>query len=259
MIRRFISEVLPFSHRDYHSELIPLLDRLAPDLNDAFWDALDSIAGPSGPPNNINAIVMGALSGAMPDYDRAIARFARSEAESDAWLDGYAKDLYEAEEHAIDADAADHVIEEPGEQFFNARQGMKTVTRLRRAREGVAWISEHSHRRNLLYALGELIAESYLAPPIAELKFLLAQAEDAVRDQAWQAAKQHWDESLSSALTEALADSKFASAAQRRRLVEVAARHGGGDPVPDFIVSSQHTTFRPALGNGLRPVRNQAR
>lgn len=73
MIERFIREVLPFSDRDYHSELIPLLDRLATNLGDAFWDALDLIAGPGGPHNNIDVIVTGALAGAAPDYERAIA------------------------------------------------------------------------------------------------------------------------------------------------------------------------------------------
>ncbi|MFG1404159.1 nSTAND3 domain-containing NTPase [Xanthobacter sediminis] len=247
MIERFIREVLPFSDRDYHSELIPLLDRLATDLGDAFWDALDSIAGPGGPHNNIDVIVAGALAGAAPDYERAIARFARSEAETDAWLEGYAKDLYEAEEHAIDADAADHVIEEPSEQYFNAREGMKMVTRLRRARDGVTWIAGHPHRRSLLNALGDLIAQSHRAPPIAELEFLLAQADDWVRDQAWRAAEQHWDDSLSAALIEALARSDVDSTGQRGKLVEIAARHAGGNPVPDLIAASQHAPFARRL------------
>jgi hypothetical protein len=247
MIERFIREILPFSDRDYHSELIPLLDRLAADLGDAYWDALDSIAGPGGPHSNIDVIVTGALVGAAPDYERAIARFARSEAETEAWLQGYAKDLHEAEEHAVDADTADHIIDEPGEQYFNAREGMKMVTHLRRARDGVTWIAGHPHRRSLLYALGDLIAQSNRAPPIAELKFLLAQADDWVRDQAWRAAERHWDDSLSSALIDALARSDVNSAGQRGRLVEIAARHRGGDPVPDLVAASEHAPFARRL------------
>lgn len=59
MIERFIREVLPFSHREYHPELIPLLERLATDPQDAFWDALDTIAGPGGPHDNIDVIALG--------------------------------------------------------------------------------------------------------------------------------------------------------------------------------------------------------
>ncbi len=62
MIERFIREVLPFSSRDYHAELIPLLERLAINLTGSFWDALDSVAGPGGPHDNIDVIVAGALA-----------------------------------------------------------------------------------------------------------------------------------------------------------------------------------------------------
>jgi Novel STAND NTPase 3 len=247
MVERFIREVLPFSHRDYHPELIPLLERLVTDLSAALWDALDSIAGPGGPHDNIDVIVKGALTGYAPDYERAIERFARSEAEADAWFEGFAKDSYEAQEHAVDADAADHITDEPGEQYFNARQGMKMVMRLRRKREGVTWIAGHPHRKLLLYALGDLIAQGHRAPPIAELKFLLANADDWVRDQAWFAVERHWDDSLSGFLIDELARSDIDSANQRRRLVEIAAAHGRGDPVPDLVAVSGRVPFARRL------------
>ncbi|MHC2842822.1 nSTAND3 domain-containing NTPase [Bradyrhizobium diazoefficiens] len=247
MVERFIREVLPFSHRDYHPELIPLLERLVTDLSAALWDALDSIAGPGGPHDNIDVIVKGALTGYAPDYERAIERFARSEAEADAWFEGFAKDSYEAQEHAVDADAADHITDEPGEQYFNARQGMKMVMRLRRKREGVTWIAGHPHRKLLLFALGDLIAQGHRAPPIAELKFLLANADDWVRDQAWFAVERHWDDSLSGFLIDELARSDIDSANQRRRLVEIAAAHGRGDPVPDLVAISGRVPFARRL------------
>ncbi|QCO05074.1 HEAT repeat domain-containing protein [Azospirillum argentinense] len=237
MIERFIREVLPFSHRDYHSELIPLLERLATDLRPAFWDALDSIAGPGGPHDNIDVIVTGALTGAAPDYERATDRFARSEAEADAWLEGFADELYQAQEHAVDADAADHIIDEPSEQYFNAREGMKMVVRLRRAHEGVAWIAASPHRKLLLDALGDLIAQTRRAPSIVELKFLLENADDWVRDQAWRAAKQHWDDSLSGVLVDELARSDIGNASRRHQLIQIAAAHGRGDPVPDLVAA----------------------
>lgn len=243
MVERFIGEVLPFSHRDYHPELIPLLERLATNLSEPFWNAVDSIAGPGGPHDNIDVIVTGALTRDTPDYERAIERFARSEAEADTWFEDFAKDTYEAQEHAIDADAADHIIDEPGERYFNARQGMKVVVRLRRQREGVSWIAGHPHRNLLLNALGDLIAQGHRAPPIPELEFLLANADDWVRDQAWFAVERHWDDSLSSILINELARLDIDSANQRRRLVEIAAAHSRGDPVPDLVTVSGRVSF----------------
>lgn len=128
-----------------------------------------------------DVIVTGALADVVPDYDRAIERFARSEAEA----------LYEAQEHAVNADAADRIIEEPGEQYFNAREGLKTLVRLRRVPDGVAWINSHRHQRLLICALGELIAQSHRAPPIAELKFLLEHLDNSVWGQAWWAVQRH--------------------------------------------------------------------
>ncbi|MBB2961959.1 HEAT repeat domain-containing protein [Methylobacterium sp. R2-1] len=170
------------------------------------------------------------------DYDRAIARFARSEAEADTWLEGFADDTYQAEEHAVDADGADHIIDEPGEQYFNARQGMKIVVRLRRARDGIDWIVGSPHRKLLVYVLAELVAESPRSPKLAELEFLLKHAEDWVRDQAWCAVQLHWNDGLSDFLMAELARSDLKSVSHRQRLVEIAAVHSGaGDPVPDLI------------------------
>ncbi|MEO9786865.1 MAG: hypothetical protein ABJF67_04560 [Aurantimonas coralicida] len=236
LIDRFIREILPFAHREYHPELVALLGRIGTGFGNAFWDALDSVAGPGGPHENIEVIVTGALSGDTSDYDRAIARFARSEAEADTWLEGFADDTYQAEEHAVDADVADHIIDEPSEQYFNARLGMKIVVRLRWARDGIDWIVESPHRELLLYVLAELVAESPRSPKLAELEFLLKHAEDWVRDQAWRAVQRHWNDGLSDFLMAELARSDLESVSHRQRLVEIAAVHSGaGDPVPDLI------------------------
>lgn len=236
LIDRFVREVLPFAHREYHPELVALLGRIGTDLHDAFWDALDSVAGPGGPHENISVIVTGALSAEIPDYDRAIARFARSEAEADTWLEGFANDTYQAEEHAVDADAADHIIEEPGEQYFNAHQGMKVVVKLRRARDGIDWIVDSPHRKLLIYALAELVAENRRSPKLAELEFLLKHAEDWNHDQAWRAVQQHWNDGLGEFLLAELARYDLESVSHRQRLVEIAAVHSGtGDPVPDLL------------------------
>ncbi|WP_354210959.1 MULTISPECIES: hypothetical protein [unclassified Bradyrhizobium] len=245
MIERFIREVLPFSRLHYDVEIIPLVERLAANLRDVFWDALDSVAGPGGPHINVEAISAGALSGEFPDYGRAIERFARSQAETEAWMQNFAADIYKAEEHAVDADVADHLIDEPSEQYFNAREGMEAVVSLRRQREGVTWITATPHRKLLLYALGELIAQSPQKPRIEELELLLAEAEGWVKDQAWRACEQHWDDALSRFLMEELARPDLDSSL-RPRLIKIAAR-SGRDPVPDFVAIADRVTVARRL------------
>ncbi|TKB24550.1 hypothetical protein FCL47_17060 [Desulfopila sp. IMCC35006] len=247
LIERFIREILPFTHQYYHTELVPLLERLAINLTGPFWNALDTIAGPGDPPHNIDVIVTGALTVNSPDYEHVIERFASSEAEANAWMEGFAKDSYEAQEHAVDADAADYITEEPGERYFNAREGMKMVVRLRREREGVAWIAGHPQRKLLLYALGDLIGDRHRAPPIAELEFLLANADDWVRDKAWSAVVCHWDDALRGFLIDELARSDIDGASQRRLLIKIAAANGHGDPVPDLVDVARRVPFARRL------------
>lgn len=235
LIERFIREVLPFTHREYHPELVGLLQELATDLHGAYWEALDVVADPGGPSTNIDAIVYGALMSDPPDFERVIARFAKSDAEAGVWFKGFASDLYEAEEHAVDADAADHVLEEPSERFFNARKGMKVVVRLRHARDGAEWIAGSPHRKLLIYALAELVAESRRTPKLAELQLLLENADSWARDQAWRAAHQHWNVALKGFLVTELMRSDMDQTSFREQLIKIAALDGGGDPVPTLL------------------------
>ncbi|MET4177567.1 hypothetical protein ABIB99_008692 [Bradyrhizobium sp. LA6.1] len=235
MIKRFIREVLPFARRNYHVEMIPLLERLATDLEDAFWDGLKAVAEPGDPHEGINILAAGALAGTSPDYERAIDHFARSESEADTWMKGFADDYYQAQEHAVDADAADHIIDVPSERFLNAREGMKAVVRIRRASQGVDWIATSPHRKLLLYALGDLICSTPKTPPLEELKLLLESSDDWARDQAWRAAEQHWNHSLNDYLVNELIRSDL-NANERQRLVKIAAADSGtNDPVPVLI------------------------
>jgi len=234
LIERFVREVLPFTRTDYDQAVSRLLLKLVPGIEDAFWDALDSVAGPGGPNENIEAILAGACAGASPDFDRAIARFARSEAEAGAWLEEvYAKEKRQAEEHEVDAIVADQILEEPGDRYYNAQTGMKAVVELRRALEGLTWITDHPHRQSLISAAAELIGQSRRAPAPGELRFLLNTAEGWTRNAVWQAVGQHWQADLADLLSAELAKSGLDSDL-RGTLIEIAALNSddGRDPVP---------------------------
>ena len=160
LIERFVREVLPFSGRNYDPSVVELVLQLAPSIGTSFWDALDTVAGPGGPNENIEAIVAGACAHDSPDFDRAIARFARSEAEANVWFEKeYAEEGRQAEEHEVDAMFADHVLEQPEERYYNARSGMKAIVRLRGKREGFGWIIGHRHRQLLVAAAADWIGE----------------------------------------------------------------------------------------------------
>ena len=232
LVERFVREVLPFARTDYDSAVAVLASQLVPGIAGAFWDALDTVAGPGGPNENIQAIVAGACAGDSPDFDQAITRFAQSEAEADAWMaNEYAEQGRQAEEHEVDAVAADHILEEPQERYYNAQSGMKEIVKLRRRRDGLSWIARHPHRQLLISAASELIGQSRRRPDSDDLRLLLQHAEGWTRAAVWRAVRQHWSGDLADLLDTELAKENLGSGL-RGALIEVAALSGqpAGDP-----------------------------
>ncbi len=241
LIRRFIGEILPFTQTDYSTDIVDIVDALAPGLDDAFWSALSSVEGPGGPSSNIEPIVLGALRGKSPDYDRAIEGFASSEESADAWMEKSAKDRLAAEEHAVDADSADHELEEPEETYHNARSGLEKIVALRMDRDGVDFIHGHPRAKLLTRALAEVLKNS---PDIeaGDLRSLLGLAEGWVRNYAWAAVRDHWDAELEPELIAELALPDIESSSHRERLIEIAMRHRPVDPVPVFAAAASAST-----------------
>jgi len=234
LVKRFVSEVLPFSRTNYDPAVSSLLLRLAPGIEAAFWDALDTVARPGGPNENIEAIVAGACGGASPDFDRAIARFAQSMAEAGDWMEKeHAEETRQAEEHEVNAVAADQILEEPGDRYYNAQTGMTAVVKLRRVHDGIAWITDHPDRQLLISAAAELIGQSRRAPEPGELRLLISVAENWTRNAVWRAVKQHWQTDLADLLTAELAKCDL-DGGMRGTLIEIAAlkANEGSDPVP---------------------------
>ena len=269
LIKRFIGEILPFTHVGYATDIVDVIDALAPGIEEEFWGGLSSIEGPGDPSSNIEPIVLGALRGETPDYDRAIEAFAKSEERADAWMEKSAGDRLAAEEHAIDADAADHELEEPGEAYHNAHSGMEKIVALRKGRDGVDFIRGHPRADLLTRALAEVLKNS---PGVdaADLRQLLGLAEGWVRDYAWAAVRQHWDSELEPDLIAELARPDIEGSSFRKRLVEIAARNRPADPVPVFVTAASAATVDRRLelvrdimtisgGDGSRSAAGDAR
>ena len=234
LIGRFVSEVLPFSRTDYDPAVANLLLLLSPSAGASFWDALEIVAEPGGPNENIEVIVAGACAGDLPDFDRAIVRFAQSEAEANVWFEEkYSEDGRQAEEHEVDAVAADHILEEPQERYYNARSGMKAIVELRGQSEGLGWIVEHPHKRLLVAAAADLIGESAHAPDSSDLRLLLENAEGWNRGPVWRVISQHWSADLLELLRSELVREGLDSGT-RGTLVKIAANvdGDGSDPIP---------------------------
>jgi hypothetical protein len=179
-------------------------------------------------------IVTGVLSGDAPDFDSVIDRLAKAEAEVDAWMEKeYKAEGRRAEEHEVDAIAADHIVEEPGERYYNSREGMKAAVRLRSEREGVGWVPSHPHRQLVVCALADLIGDNLRNCSPEDLRQLLGCADSWARSRTWWAAARHWDPSLDDLLEIELCRTDLNDSGLRETLVEVAAitRGMGSDPV----------------------------
>lgn len=233
LVERFVREVMPFSHTNYDLVVVSILFRLSPHVEAAFWDALDEVAVPRGPSQNIEVIVAGVCASDSPDFDRIVSRFLRSELEADAWMrDEYANEGRMAEEHEVDAVVADHIMEEPEERYYNSQAGLKAVVQRRREREGLAWIAEHPHRQSLIRVAAEVIGERREPPAPGELRFLFGLATGWSREVVWRAARQHWNRDLVDLLTNELTKLGM-DGGSRRILIEIAGlcRKPIGDPV----------------------------
>jgi hypothetical protein len=230
MLERFVREVLPFTNTGYHSDIIVLLARLGADPSRIFSDALEAILELGGPSHNVDAIIAGVLSADLPDYEGVIDRLVAADVAFDAWMDDeYRAEHRRAEEHEIDAHLADHIIDGPGDHYYNISEAMKEVVRLRREREGVDWIQCHSHRQRITHAFAALLSGGQLKPePSAhELRVLLSGADGSARDYAWWAAKKYWDPSLNDLLETALARTDLGDGELGKTLVEIAGTTAG--------------------------------
>ncbi len=245
LIERFARESLPFTGTNYGLSISSFLMELVPDIEAAFWDGLDTVADPGGPCENIEAIVAGACGGESPDFDRAIARFVKSEEDAAAWMESeYAEQARQAEEHEVDAMIADRILEEPGERYYNSQTGMQAVASLRLAREGLAWISNHPHRQSLISAVVQLFEKrSCSSPNPNKLRLLLNEAEGCVRIEVWRVIKQHWHVELADLLLAELEQSDL-NRELRRTLIEIAALagHDARDPVSLLREAAKHVS-----------------
>ena len=235
LIDRFVRHVLPFTHTDHHHSISSLIVQIVPGVESAFWEALNTVARLSGSSQNIEAIVAGACSGPSADYDQAIASFANSFAEADAWMDREHPEIRRAEEHEVDAMEAEHILERPADRYYNAQTGMQAVVALRHPREGLSWIVVHPQRQYLISAAAQLCRQNELTPSIEDLRLLLRFAEGWTRAGVWAAVQQHWQADLVDLLRMELCKTDLYRDL-RRCLLKIAALNRDDDSAPFHLL-----------------------
>lgn len=229
-VELFIREILPFRRTRYNSEIVSLLDQLAAVPHGAYFTALETAISFNGTSQNIDAIVAGLLSGDAPDFEDAIDCIAKELAVVDEWFERETAVFRQAEEHEVDADYADHVLDEPSERYYAPQHAMEVVVRLRRERQGLDWVWSHPQQDLLVDALAANF-ERDGEPNPEELRLLLECAEGWTRGRAWSAVAKHWHASLNDLLETELARTDIANDYLRKTLVQIAALAAEGDPV----------------------------
>ncbi|NJD34915.1 MAG: hypothetical protein FIA96_08800 [Betaproteobacteria bacterium] len=200
IVHRFVREVLPTSDTEYGTAVVGLLRSIEPDIDADFSAALDVLLALGGVGHSIDALVLGNCQGETPDFDGVIERAARANDEVDEWMKKFSKDIREAEEHEVDAILADHVIEEPGESYYNSNEVLQAVAGLRRVSQGVSWVETHPHRPLLIPALLDSLAHIRKEFPYEQLRALMELAEGWNKVRAWRIALEHWEDGFNDLL-----------------------------------------------------------
>jgi HEAT repeat protein len=244
IIETFIREILPFSRTYYRESLIPLLHSFAPELGNAFREAADIVAEPGGPSDNIGVIVEGACRYTPDNFDWVLERFVECEDKANQWMEGFRSELRKAEEHEVDAAYADHVYEQPQEQYYNSSTGLEAAVGLRYELQGISWLSDHRDRDRLAGYLSRVLRENGAACPPHVLRELVACSAENNRVSAWKVIERHWDQELDDLLTVELTRSDIAENELRQTLIRVTA-HSNADPVSRIAeVLSKMPPFR---------------
>ena len=220
-LARFIIDVLPFSRIHYGKPLSSFLRDLSEDLSQPYRSAIEIIASPGGPNENMDAIIEGACTEREPDFDWIIDQFVKADGEATAWFEKFKSDYHRAEEHEVDAAYADRIFDEPGEQFYNSQTGLKKLVFIRSRVQGVEWLESHKHRELLIESLGQVLQEREMPLSLSDLQRALGIAGHPGVLSVWKGIEAHWDESFRRALLETIASEEIESEDLRKLLLSM--------------------------------------
>jgi len=249
LIDRFIREILPYSHTFYGAEVVDLVRVLNENAAASFMDAAVTVAQMSSPSMNVDTIVRGALGGGEPPYEEIFQIFLAAKNDIDTWFEEFSEKHRRAEEHEVDAQYADHLIEEPGERYHNVNEGLGTLVQTRRECEGFDWLLTHPARSDLVESWIDVLASTTQTISEYELKSLIDATEDGLYSgKAWSVVAKHWDVSLAHQLLRELVRTDLHENNFRESLIQaLSASTGDGKWVDNLINLAKTTTDERAL------------
>ena len=223
LTRRFVCNVLTFTHNRYGDDVLPFLARLCPDLRDAYWSALQTITSDDFAAGwNIQTIVSGACACDIAELDAAVELLARPSEEADRHNQETLTQLRRVQELELDHWKGDFLVERFPDRFQRVGECLEAVVRIRCRMEGSGWIATHPHRSLLIPALAAVIRGHNGKPDSADLRILIQSAHHGQRALAWNVAAEYWDSSLEDLYAAELSRADLADATARQTLVRIA-------------------------------------
>jgi len=108
----------------------------------------------------VQTVVEAVLSYPSPNYDRLLNAALMSFDSANEWWQEINVEYKKAEQAELNAEYANHIMEEPGERFYPSETALKIIVSTRRKREGYKWLLEHPRCSDLLGSWVESIDES---------------------------------------------------------------------------------------------------
>ncbi|NYT00633.1 MAG: hypothetical protein GKB99_02780 [Methanocellales archaeon] len=184
--RKFIQEFLPSGFTDdvyKASDLVLFFNSLGWDMSEHFLIAAEDALERGNP--DIEVLVEGTLSAGRRIYSERLLKAAlRAFDEANEWLDGFYAEYRKADQAEIDAEQANHVMEQPSERFYPINAALKAIVSSRRNVESYTWLVGHTRVLDLLESWVEAIDESTSAD---EIRAILRVCPASDRRLAWKA------------------------------------------------------------------------
>jgi len=183
---KFVQEILPsgFTGDAYRaSDLVSFFYSLEWDMSEDFLIAAEDALERGNP--DVEVLIEGALSTGRPIFSERLLNAAlRALDEANEWLEGFDAEYRKADQAEIDAEYANHVIEQPSERFYPINVALNAIVSSRRKVEGYTWLVGYPRVLDLLKSWVESVDETTSAD---EIGVILRVCPASDRRLAWKA------------------------------------------------------------------------
>ena len=197
---RFVREQLPQDRDGFGENFADRLDRIASGLTPAFVAAARKMVA-SGFDSNVGAVASGAVRN-LESYEEVLDAALDELAGLNRFFEGEGKERWRAIKDG-ECDEADEEGYQMQHEDDGYAAGVFVAAYVKRIRSIGRWpsLAEHSRKSELGRAWADDISRTSETVSIEELRAVIAATESSENEeQAWEAARQHWQASLGSDL-----------------------------------------------------------